>query len=115
MYSYNGIGEVAATFVDHGVDVGCVVVISDNNTVEWAESGKVFHGYCLWQKNGVATIQVRGFVTLPYSGATAPTVGYCELVTDDSGYVKAQSAVEGNVSRLVVAVDTTEKTVTFLL
>lgn len=115
MYSYNGIGEVAATFKDNGVAAGCVVALADSNSVEWASSGKVFHGVCLWRKNDLATVQVKGFATLPYSGTTAPSVGYCELVADGSGCVKVQSGVDGNVSRLVVAVDTTEMTVTFLM
>lgn len=114
MYSYNGIGETAITVNDKGAFIGCVAKFKDSDTVGWVAADEVFHGYCLWQRYGTATIQVGGFVTMPYSG-TVPTVGYCELVGDGYGYVKVLSGVEGNVARLVVAVDTTEQTVTFLM
>lgn len=115
MYSYNGIGEVDITLKNKGMSPGCVSKVGANDAGYWCDNGDVFHGVCLWERDGNATMQVRGFIKMPYSGATAPTVGYCELVADGNGYVKAYSGISGNVPRLVVAVDTTEHYVTFLL
>ena len=52
-------------------------------------------------------------MTLPYSGATAPSLGYNALEADGAGGVKVgeSSARE----RLVVEVDATAGKVTFLL
>ena len=59
------------------------------------------------------SVQLRGFVTLPYSGTTAPSLGYNALEADGAGGVKVgdTSARE----RLVVEVDATAGKVTFLL
>ena len=59
------------------------------------------------------SVQLRGFVTLPYSGTTAPSLGYNALEADGAGGVKVgeSSARE----RLVVEVDATAGKVTFLL
>lgn len=114
MFSYNGIGQVAITVKDKGSFPGYIAKFSENGTVAWVADGEPFHGVCLWQRFGTDTLQIQGFVTVTYSG-TAPSVGYCELVADGAGNVKVQSGVEGNVPRLVVAVDTTEQIVTFLL
>ena len=57
-------------------------------------------------------MQLAGFVTLSYSG-TAPSLGYAALVADGSGGVK--SAESSLRNRLVVDVDATAGTVTFLL
>ena len=115
MYNYNGIGETAITVCDDGAYIGCVCRFSKSDTVGWCASGQVFHGVCRWQRSGTATVQVRGFVTLGYSGSTVPTVGFCELVADGDGCVKVLSGVDNNMARLVVAVDTDQETVTFLL
>lgn len=115
MYSYQGIGELAIAVYDNGMNIGSVARIGKNDTGYWCKSGEVFHGVCLWHKDNTATLQVKGFVTVPYSGTTAPTVGYCEMVADGNGCVKVASDVAGNVKRLVVAVDTTAQKVTFLL
>lgn len=115
MYSYNGIGEVDVTLRDNGMISGCVAKVKTNDTGDWCSNGDVFHGICLWVRDGNAAVQVKGFIRMPYGGVTAPTLGYCELVADGNGYVKALSGVEGNVPRLVVSVDTTARWVTFLL
>lgn len=115
MYSYNGIGEMAITLKNNGVNPGCVVKIGASDTAYWCSSGAAFHGVCLWGKDENVTVQVGGFVTVSYTGSTVPTTGFCELVSDGSGGVKVLTGVNGNVPRLVVAVDTTESLVTFLL
>lgn len=115
MYSYNGIGEINITLQNQDMNAGCVAKVGASNAGHWCDSGDVFHGVCLWERDGNATVQVGGFIRMPYSGENIPTVGYCELVADGNGYVKAESGITGNVPRLVVAVDTAERYVTFLL
>lgn len=115
MYRYNGIGEVAVTAADENAFWGSVCKYMENDTVCLPETGEVFHGVCIWQKNGKATVQVEGFVTQEYTGDVSPAVGYCELVSDGMGGVMVENGVAGNRSRLVVSVDETNKTVTFLL
>ena len=115
MYSYNGIGEVAVSAMDEGAFWGGVCKYTGNDTVGWPDASEAFHGVCIWQKNQQATVQVRGFVTIPYTGTAAPNVGYCQLVADGNGGVMVQEGIAGNVSRLVVSVDENHQTVTFLL
>lgn len=115
MYSYNGIGELSVTVYDKGMNLDCVAKIGESSTGCWCKADEVFHGVCRWQKENTGTLQVGGFITLPYSGSTAPAVGYCELVADGDGGVKVKTAVAGNVARLVVEVNADDQTVTFLL
>lgn len=73
--------------------------------------GNAIHGICIRQEGSLVTLQIKGFVTLPYSGS-APTVGFCSLAAAASGKVKK---LENAKEYLVVDVNTTNSTVTFLL
>lgn len=115
MYMYDGIGAVAISMKSQGAEAGAPFKVCENDTACPAASGEVFHGICQWQKEDMATVQTAGFVTLPYTGSAVPAVGYCKLVADGNWGVKVDSTVENNPARLVVHVDTTEQTVTFLL
>ena len=60
------------------------------------------------KRDGLACVQVAGFVTLHYTGTTAPTVGECALAGDGKGGV----AVTENAKKYrVLRVDTAAKTV----
>ena len=112
--SYEGIGRLCATFAGSGLAEGEPVSVSANGTVAaCAEDGEVMGVVAAVSRGKDAcSVQVEGFVTLPYSG-TAPAVGYRSLAADGDGGVKtAQSSAR---SRLVVDVDTAAGTVTFLL
>lgn len=114
MYSFNGIGDISITLCDGGMEIGQVMKISDSHTGAGCEAGAVFHGVCRWKKGESATVQVKGFVTLGYTG-TAPTVGVCSLVADGAGGVQVDGDAKEGTAWLVVDVDDTQKTVTFLL
>lgn len=75
-------------------------------------SSGAFTAVCRSVRNGKAAVLLHGLVTLPYTGATAPTQGYKSLISDADGNVSVGS---GGNEYLVVDADTANKTVTFLL
>lgn len=115
-FSFEDIGAVAATFAaGDGVKGGQVVKVSDNGTAAACADGEAFCGVAMEPRKGGAAVQVKGFVTVPYTGALA--VGWAELVADGQGGVRpaaaaatdSQGAVTGTaeqgVTALVVSVD----------
>lgn len=111
--SMQGIGATYVTML-LGSDVcaGYPCVMEGNNKVKISGDGGVFCGVITEIRAGLATVQLTGFVTLPYSGETAPSVGYCALAGDGDGGVKVAT---GGRSRLVTEVDTTAQTVGLFL
>ncbi len=112
MVSFHGIGNVVVTMMEDGVSVGAPCKMKTGKTVVEAAANDSFQGVCVWERDGLAGVQVGGFVTLGYSGVTTPTVGYGQFTADGNGGVAV-----GNIGpeRLVVDVDTISKTVTFYL
>lgn len=124
--SFDGVGQVCATFLGGGLQEGQVVKLAGNGQVGACGDGEGFCGAAICCKDDACTVQVGGFVTLAYSG-TAPAVGRTGLCGDGLGGVRsAVSAASGTAKStegtadeatgcLVVSVDTTAKTVTILL
>lgn len=111
--SFNGFGEKAATFkAAEGLAAGVPVKVSANDTAAPCAAGDDFCGVAMNVSGGYAAVQLSGFAVLPYTGATAPAVGYSELAADGSGGVKV---LAGGRSLLVVNVDTTAKTAGIVL
>ena len=112
--SYEGIGQWAATFACSEVACGQVVKISDNGTVSACSEGDAFGGVVLsvGRDEAACAVALGGMQTVSYSGDDDPTVGWCGLSADGSGGVAAD---EDGRTYLVVAVNTTESTVTFVL
>ncbi len=110
MVSFQGLNESVTTFLGTAT-VGVPVKVSASATVANCADGNVFCGVACGGRDGCVAVQVSGYVKLPYSG-TAPTVGYVKLVADDSGGVKTSSSGR---EYLVVELDTTAKTVGFIL
>ncbi|ARP49531.1 MULTISPECIES: hypothetical protein [Caproicibacterium] len=101
--SMNGYGENAATFLcKTQLTPGTPVMVTANGTVS-AASGN-FCGVVLSWRDGVAAVQMEGYVQLPYSGAK-PALGY-QTLTAANGKV-AVSTADGGVQRLVVDTDST--------
>ena len=99
--SFEGIGEMVATFVcEEGVAAGQVVKMTDNGTVGPCGDGEAFCGVAMEPRKGGAAVQVKGFVTVPYTGEL--TLGWATLAANGSGGVKANST---GVQALVVSVD----------
>lgn len=113
--SYEGIGALYATFSCAALAEGAPVRISAAGTVAACSKGNEVAGVVTAVSRGkdACSVQLRGFVTLPYSGTTAPSLGYNALEADGTGGVKVgESSVR---ERLVVEVDSTAGKVTFLL
>ena len=101
--SYQGIGQVCATFLTMNATEGHVVKVSSKKTVAKCSDGNDFCGVALHRRPTVCTVQVGGFAEVSYSG-TAPAVGWTNLCADGSGGVKV--AASGGRAYLVVNVDT---------
>ena len=110
--SFEGVGQVCATFLGGGLTEGHVVKLTGRGTVGACGDGDAFCGAALCCKEDACTVQVKGFVTVGYSGAV-PGVGRAPLCANGEGGVRA--AGEGGEMCLVVDADTTAKTVTILL
>lgn len=118
--SYKAIGDISVSFLSaltKGTDEGKVVKISDDKTVSLCSQTDQFHGVVkvIDAADSLATVQVSGFVTVPYTG-DAPSAGLATLEADDAGGVQiVASPALGDRFYLIVDVDTTNGLVTFLL
>lgn len=109
--SFGGFNSNTATFKTAAdLENGCPVKISESNTVAACADGDVFCGFVIDGEGGYASVQLSGAVTAAYTGA-APAVGYAKLASDGTGVKAADSGRE----YLVLAVDETASTVTFLM
>ena len=106
--SYEGIGQWAATFACDDLAEGELVKVSANGTVAACAAGDDFCGMVLSVGRGG---EVTAGYTVPAEGA-APALGWSGLSADGEGGVQADA--DGS-TYLVVDVDTTAKTVTFVL
>lgn len=112
MVSFNGIDSLIVTMVSDGAAVGKPCKMKSGKTAAAAAADEEFQGVCQWLRDGLAGIQIKGFVTLGYTGETAPSVGYGQLCANGSGGVAVATT---GPDRLIVDVDTTGKTVTFYI
>ena len=111
--SYEGIGQWAATFACAELTEGELVKISENSAVDACDAGDDFCGMVLSVSRGgdACSVALGGMVTAGYTG-TAPALGWSGLAADGSSGVKV---AETGREYLVVDVDTTAQTVTFVL
>lgn len=110
--SFSGFNENSTTFnCAQNVEAGKAVKVSENGTVALCTSGDVFCGVATDVRGECATVQLTGYIRMPYTG-TAPALGYTALASDGNGGV-AQG--EGGKLCLVTDVDTTDNTVGFML
>ena len=93
------------------IAVGTPVCLADNYEVEAGGEGDAFCGVVVSSRDTICGVQLRGCVTLPYSG-DAPDVGPAVLACDGEGGV---AAAESGTNVLVLAVDTDDKTIICLL
>ena len=93
---FEGIGRTVATFAckageeDTLPAVGDVVTLSASGEVKKSAAKEHFAGVCVSRNGGYAGVQIRGAITLPYTGDSAPTVGY-------NGFT-AGSGLEGEIT-----------------
>ena len=111
-FSIKGYGENTATFRTTGlVCTGHTVTMADNLIVSPCEASDDFIGIAISTRDGYAGVQLDGYVMTDYTG-TAPSVGYCGLVSDGKGGVRADA---NGRQRLVVEVDKNNNKVGFIL
>lgn len=115
---FDGIGALYVTYeasLTAGTDEDKLVKISDNKTVALATDGDQFDGVVRHIESSIVTVQTKGFVTLSYDATgTAPTIGWCPLLTGAGA--KVEKGVAGiDPFYRVVNVNTTAETVTFEL
>ena len=111
--SFEGIGQWAATFACGETAVGQVVKVSGSGEVAACADGDSFCGVVVFvARDGEAcSVALGGMVQVAYTG-TAPALGWSGLSANGTGGVKADSVGH---SYLVVDVDSTGGTVTFVL
>ncbi len=113
---FEGIGHVVATFLtDTSATKGHPVVVSKNGTVKDCAKGKAPVGVLLGRRGDQAAVLLHGYVTLPYTGTTAPSLGWNDLVGDGTGGLTLAGEDETGRSLLVVTRDTTAKTMGLFL
>ena len=114
--SYRGIGQMCATFAcGDTMAEGKPVKVSADSTAAVCAAGDAFCGVCaaVGRAGDACSVQLRGFVTVPYTGTAAPAVGYSRLAANGTGGIK--TGAETDRAYLVVQVDTTAKTATIML
>ena len=109
--SFEGYAAQAVTFyADEGVSAGDAVTLSDGMTVYKAEENSDIIGVALLVRDGYATVQTAGVVTLPASDFLS--AGYTKLALDGEGKL---ASGETGPERLVICVDSSAGTATVLL
>lgn len=102
--SLKGYGEQMVTMqATEEVTAGMPVKMEGNGIVSPSQAGEDFCGVAVNVRDGLAAVQLAGYVTLPYTG-TAPTVGYGALCGAENGKIKTDAAGR---SLLITNVDTT--------
>lgn len=110
--SFEGIGEQVISFKKgNGTEKGLFVKMGANATASACSAGDDFMGLCIHADGAFCEVMTHGYMECAYSGS-APAVGYSVLVADAGGKVK--TAASGR-SYLVINVDTTAKTVGFMM
>lgn len=111
--SFTGIHEHVATFeTPSAVTAGTFVKMTGNGTVGPCADTNPVCGYVLGALPGYAVVQLSGYCKAKYTG-TAPVVGHQLLAADGNGNIKAVGT--GGRQYLIIDVDTSAKTVGFIL
>lgn len=112
--SFNGYNAKIVTFyAGEACEVGKAVTINEDGEAVCAGNNNRFIGICTSLRNGIAGVQVEGYVELPYSG-TAPKHGVNRLICDANGCLTASIDDIAQYYK-ILKVDTDSKTVGFIL
>lgn len=105
--AFYGTQEVVLSFEALDVTAGYPVVMSKNHGVSNAGASDTPIGIALHIREGIAGVQLKGYVEIPYSEAE-PKLGWESFTADGTGGVKTEP---DGISCLVVYVDSAEKIV----
>ncbi len=109
--SFKGFNEQILTFKVQGeIENGSLVKMSDSATVVPCENGDDFVGIAVHVHGSIASVQVGGYASLPYSGS-APALGRCTISAADSAQIKSG----GDKTVTVIELDETNSTAGILL
>lgn len=110
MVNFNGFGENSATFeADSSLTTaGVPVKISGDGKVSACAGGEAFCGICTHLRDGFATVQLAGYVTMPAAEKIA--TGYTNISAGADGTVSATGS-----GREYLVLDSTQTTVGFIL
>ena len=108
--SFEGIGEMVATFLAEEGLTGGPVKMTGDGKVGPCGDGEAFCGVALEVNDGLALVQLRGFVKATCGDAVA--VGYTKLSANAGGGVKTNAS---GTAYLVVEAGSAEKQATILL
>ncbi len=108
--NFNGFGEDVATFAaSAGLNsAGVPVKISGDGTVAKCAKNDNFCGVCRGVRDGYATVQLSGYVTMNTISKIEP--GYKKLTASDNNLV-----MESTTGREYLVLDSTASTVGFIL
>ena len=97
------LGQVCTTMYLQGSAAdNTVCKMHANDTVAACAAGNDFIGVVVGKRDGLACVQVAGFVTLHYTGTTAPTVGECALAGDGKGGVEYDRLIDRQLERAAI-------------
>ena len=103
------LGQVCTTMYLQGSAAdNTVCKMHANDTVAACAAGNDFIVVVVGKRDGLACVQVAGFVSLQYPGPTAPPVGARALESERNG---AEAGTENAKKYRVLRVDTAAKTV----
>lgn len=110
--SFSGFNEKSTTFIcSQDVEAGKVVKVTENGTVSLCANGDGFCGVATDVRGDCATVQLVGYIRMPYSGS-APALGYTGLVADGNGGI---TGGDDGKTYLVTDIDKTDNTIGFML
>lgn len=109
--SFEEIGELTVTFyAASGVKAGQVVKVSGNGKAAPCGAGERACGLATWCDGEYAAVQMKGFVTVPCTGAV--TAGWGKLAADGTG---GMTVDEDGWDYLVISVDSAAGTAVICL
>lgn len=112
-FAYKGFNENTATFAAYDdVEKGVPVEMAESCTVKKAIDGQYFVGVCSGVIDGIAGVQLTGYIEMKYSG-TVPSLGTCQVVSNGDGGIKITAS--GGRMVTVIKLDTEKKTVGFII
>lgn len=107
--NFNGYGENVATFIADGTVVaGAPVKMSTDGTVTISSATEPFCGICIAVRDGYASVQLAGYVTMPAKSKIA--IGYQKLAASTDNTVVVNTS-----GREYLVINSTATEVGFIL